>query len=191
MISFVKNLHFYVNCSILYLTFVSTAKYNKCTIFVYITGIFVILPKEKETTMRRLTLIMVLLTSIILLTGCGNADLELERSQLQTEIETLQTEVDTLQKTRAGLIQKDDIIYVIELEISQSHFSLDLGEHLKDSMNEITIPIQVSEEYYYSVEEGDTLSDEFRVGSLLFKGSIGSWDIKVAQKQIVNRTTTE
>lgn len=141
--------------------------------------------------MRRLTLIMVLLTSIILLTGCGNADLELERSQLQTEIETLQTEVDTLQKTRAGLIQKDDIIYVIELEISQSHFSLDLGEHLKDSLNEITIPIQVSEEYYYSVEEGDTLSDEFRVGSLLFKGSIGSWDIKVAQKQIVNRTTTE
>lgn len=141
--------------------------------------------------MRRLTLIMVLLTSIMLLTGCGNADLEFERSQLQTEIETLQTEVDTLQKTRAGLIQKDDIIYVIELEISQSHFSLDLGEHLKDSMNEITIPIQVSEEYYYSVEEGDTLSDEFRVGSLLFKGSIGSWDIKVAQKQIVNRTTTE
>lgn len=133
----------------------STAKYNKCTIFVYI------------------------------------ADLELERSQLQTEIETLQTEVDTLQKTRAGLIQKDDIIYVIELEISQSHFSLDLGEHLKDSMNEITIPIQVSEEYYYSVKEGDTLSDEFRVGSLLFKGSIGSWDIKVDKKQIVNRTTTE
>ena len=141
--------------------------------------------------MRRLTLIMVLLTSIMLLTGCGNADLELERSQLQTEIETLQTEVDTLQKTRAGLIQKDDIVYIVELEISQSHFSLDLDDYLKDSMNEITIPIQVSEEYYYSVEEGDTLSDEFRVGSLLFKGSIGSWDIKVAQKQIVNRTTTE
>ena len=58
-------------------------------------------------------------------------------------------------------------------------------------MNEITIPIQVSEEYYYSVEEGDTLNDEFRVGSLLFKGSIGSWDIKVDKKQIVNRATTE
>ena len=142
--------------------------------------------------MKRLTtLIMVLLTSIMLLTGCGNADLELERSQLQTEIETLQTEVDTLQKTRDGLIQKDDIVYIVELEISQSHFSLDLDDYLKDSMNEITIPIQVSEEYYYSVKEGDTLSDEFRVGSLLFKGSIGSWDIKVAKKQIVNRAATE
>lgn len=166
-----------------------TAKYNKCTILVYITDIFVILQKEKETIMKRFTLIMVLLISIILLAGCSNSDLELERSQLQSEIETLQAEVDTLQEIRDGLIQKDDIIYVLELEISQSHFTLELEEHLKDSMNKITIPIQVSEEYYYSIEEGDTLSDEFRVGSFIFKGSIGSWDIKVINKKTV--TTTE
>ena len=60
---------------------------------------------------------------------------------------------------------------------------------MKDSMNKITIPIQVSEEYYYSIEVGDTLSNEFRVGSFIFKGSIGSWDIKVVDKQTV--TTVE
>ena len=136
--------------------------------------------------MKRFTLIAVLLISIMLFAGCSNSDLELERSQLQSEIEALQAEVDTLQEVRDGLIQKDDIIYVIELEISQSHFTLDLEEHLKDSMNKITIPIQVSEEYYYSIEEGDTLSNEFRAGSFIFKGSIGSWDIKVINKQIVN-----
>ena len=114
---------------------------------------------------------------------------DLERSQLEAEIETLQSEVDALQKIRDELIQKDDIIYILELEISQSHFTLDLEEHLKDSMNKITIPIQVSEEYYYSIEEGDTLSNEFRVGSFIFKGSVGSWDIKVVNKQTV--TTTE
>ena len=135
--------------------------------------------------MKRFTLIMVLLISIILLAGCSNSDLELERSQLQSEIETLQGEVDTLQEIGDGLIQKDDIIYVLELEISQSHFTLDFEEHLKDSLNKITIPIQVSEEYYYSIEEGDTLSNEFRVGSFIFKGSIGSWDIKVINKQTV------
>lgn len=144
-----------------------------------------ILQKEKEAIMKRFTLIMVLLISIILLAGCSNSDLELERSQLQSEIETLQAEVDTLQEIRDGLIQKDDIIYVLELEISQSHFTLDFEEHLKDSLNKITIPIQVSEEYYYSIEEGDTLSNEFRVGSFIFKGSIGSWDIKVINKQTV------
>lgn len=58
--------------------------------------------------------------------GCGNrnSDLKSERSQLQTEIKPLQTEVDSLQKDSNGLIHKDDTIYLLELEISQSHFTL-------------------------------------------------------------------
>ena len=120
-----------------------------------------------------------------LLAGCNNEDLKTERSELQTEIDELQTDVDRLQEVRDGLIQKDEITYVIELEISQSHFSLDLEEHMKDCMNTITIPIQVSEEYYYSVEIGDILDDEFRIGSYVFKGSIGSWQVKVVDKKIV------
>ncbi len=153
----------------------------------YIIDIFVVFTKEKEHTMKRFALIIALLISIMSLAGCTNYDLEAERTQLQEEVDTLQAEVDSLQKIRDGLIQKEDILYVLEIEISQSHFSLDIGEHLKDSMNTITIPIQVSEEYYYSVKEGDTLNDEFRVGSFIFKGSIGSWNIKVVNKQVVNK----
>lgn len=138
--------------------------------------------------MERFTLTMVLLISIMFLAGCDSTDLEAEKSQLQSEIETLREEVDTLQKIRDGLIQEDDIIYIIVLKISQSHFTLDLDEYLKDSLNEITIPIQVSKEYYFSVEEGETLSNEFRVGSLIFRNSIGSWDIKVTKKEIVDTT---
>lgn len=174
--------------------------------------------KEKETTMIRFRLIMLLFISIMLFAACGNSnsDLESERSKLQTEITTLQTksktlqteikplqaEVDALQKNRDelqakvdalqkdsnGLIHKDDTIYILELEISQSHFTLNPKEHLKDSMNKITIPIQVSKEYYDSIKEGDTLSDEFRVGSFIFKGSIGNWNIKVVKKQAVTKT---
>ena len=165
-----------------------TAKYNKCTFLVYITDTFVILQKEKETTMKRFALIMATLISTVFFAGCSNLDLELERNQLQSEVETLRAEVNDLQKKRDELIQKDDIVYVIELEISQSHFTLDLGEHLKDSMNKITIPIQVSEEYYYSIEVGDTLSNEFRVGSFIFKGSIGSWNIEVIDKQAASKS---
>ncbi len=137
--------------------------------------------------MKRKSLILVIfiITTMCLLVGCNNEDLKTERSELQTEINELQTDVDRLQEVRDGLIQKDEIIYVIELEISQSHFSLDLEEHMKDYMNTITIPIQVSEEYYYSVEIGDILDDEFRIGSYVFKGSIGSWQIKVVDKKIV------
>ena len=95
-----------------------------------VTDILVTL-QEKETTMKRFIIIL-LFTTILLLTGCTNTDLELERSQLESEIETLQSEVDTLQRIRDGLIQKDDIIYIIELQISQSHITLDIDEILKD-----------------------------------------------------------
>lgn len=134
--------------------------------------------------MKRFILIG-LLISTMLFSGCGNSDLEYKKIQLQEEIATLQTEIDTLQEIRDGLIQKDDIVYVLEVEISQSHFTIDIGEHLKDGMNKITIPIQVSEEYYHSIEVGETLSDEFRVGSFMFKGSIGNWKVKVIDKQTV------
>ncbi len=54
-------------------------------------------------------------------------------------------------------------------------------------MNAITIPIEVSQEYYYSVEKGDILNSDLRVGSMVFKGSFGSWNIVVKDKQkIVN-----
>ncbi|MCI8640526.1 MAG: hypothetical protein HFJ59_01435 [Clostridia bacterium] len=137
--------------------------------------------------MKRFTLIMVLLISIMLLAGCGNSNLEAEKNHLQSEIDTLQAEVDTLEKIRDGLIQEDDIVYVIELQISQSHYTVDLNEHMKDLLNKITIPIQVSKEYYFSVKEGEILKNEFRVGSLIFKNSSGSWDIKVTSKEIVNK----
>lgn len=138
--------------------------------------------------MKRFKLMLVFLMFVILLTGCTNADLESERNALQEEVDDLKEQVDILQKTRDNLIEKDNIVYIIEVEISQSHFTLDLDEHLKDSMNKITIPIQVSEEYYFSIEEGDILSDEFRAGSFLFKGSIGNWKIEVIDKQIVDLT---
>ena len=83
----------------------------------------------------------------------------------------------------------DDISYVIELEISQTHLTLDLDEYLKDAANKITIPIEVSKKYYYSVEVGDVINDDLRVGSLLFKGSFGSWHVEVTDKQIVENTT--
>ena len=62
-------------------------------------------------------------------------------------------------------------------------------EYLKDATNKITIPIEVSKKYYYSVDVGDVINDDLRVGSLLFKGSFGSWHVEVTDKQIVENTT--
>lgn len=132
---------------------------------------------------RFLALVCMLVFSISILVSCSSD--EYQKQELQSEIEALEKEIDELQSIRDGLISKDDVSYIIEVEVSQTHFTLDIDEHLKDSMNTITIPIEVSQEYYYSVEVGETLSDDLRVGSLIFKGSYGNWNIVVKDKQTV------
>ena len=99
------------------------------------------------------------------------AQLEAERDQLNEEI--LNTKIDN------GLAK-----YVITFNIKQTHFTLDLGEHLKDAMNDISIEIPVDKEYYDSVEIGDTIDNSFRVGSFIWKGSFGNWKVTVESKDV-------
>ena len=49
----------------------------------------------------------------------------------------------------------------------------------------LSIQIPVDKEYFDSVNVGDVIDDRFRMGSLIFKGSFGSWDITVEDKQIL------
>ena len=116
----------------------------------------------------------------VTLSGCSKtetvtnedvAKLEAERDQLNEEI--LNTKIDN------GLAK-----YVITFNIKQTHFTLDIGEHLKDAMNDISIEIPVDKEYYDSVEVGDTIDDSFRVGSFIWKGSFGNWKVTVESKDI-------
>lgn len=99
------------------------------------------------------------------------AQLEAERDLLNEEI--LNTKIDN------GLAK-----YVITFNIKQTHFTLDIGEHLKDAMNDISIEIPVDKEYYDSVEVGDTIDDSFRVGSFIWKGSFGNWKVTIESKNI-------
>ena len=122
-----------------------------------------------------------------ILTGCGD-----NREYLNEEIDGLKVEISELENQRDLL--KSEIVdikvengtakYVVTFNIKQSHFTLDLSEHMKDEMNDISIQIPVDKEYYDSVEVGDTIADDFRMGSLVMKGSFGNWDITVEDKEI-------
>lgn len=72
--------------------------------------------------------------------------------------------------------------YIVELEISQLHYTLSLSEHVKDAMNKFTIEIPVDKDFYNSVSIGETLDSEFRVGSMLLRGSYGKWKVRVVNK---------
>jgi len=63
--------------------------------------------------------------------------------------------------------------YIVEFEIKQSHFTLDISEHLKDSINKLTFEVPVDKDYYNKVRVGQEITDSFRMGSFVMKGSIG------------------
>lgn len=72
---------------------------------------------------------------------------------------------------------------VITLELSQIHYTLNMLQHLKDSMNTVTFDIPVDREFYKSVKVGDVLNKDFRTGSLILKGSFGSWRVVIKGKR--------
>ena len=136
--------------------------------------------------MKKHVVVLIAMIAIIL-SGCSKTETvsNEEITKLESEIAQLEAERDRLNeeilntKTDNGLAK-----YVITFNIKQTHFTLDIGEHLKDSMNDISIEIPVNKEYYDSVEVGDTIDDSFRMGSFIWKGSFGNWKVTVESKDI-------
>ena len=125
-------------------------------------------------------------------TACGASpeqELKQEYSLLQDQYAALQEEVAELESYRDSLKdvieQEDKPAYVITFEVSQSHLTLDIGTLIKDAINTTEFEVMVDKRYYDSVEIGQSINSDFRIGSLLMKGSIGSWDIKVADKKVM------
>lgn len=139
-------------------------------------------------------IVSILLVTALLFTGCMSQEekLSAEVISLKNEKSALQDEITQIEKQIASLneivvskkVETDTAKYIITLKIKQVHYSLDFTEHIKDSLNELTIRIPVDKEYYNEVEIGDVIDDSFRMGSLLAKGSAGKWKITVENKEI-------
>lgn len=113
--------------------------------------------------------------------------LKQEQQDLNTQILNKNSELTNINNkiSQQNKILNGTAKYIMKINISQTHLTLSVSEHLKDAMNDIDIYIEVSEEYYNKYNVGDTIADDFRVGSMIFKGSFGNWKVKVADKQIV------
>ena len=123
----------------------------------------------------------------ITLSGCSKTETVMNEdvAKLESEIAQLEAERDRLNEEILDTkIDNNLAKYVITFNVKQTHFTLDIGEHLKDAMNDISIEIPVDKEYYDSVEVGDTIDDSFRVGSFIWKGSFGNWKVTVESKDI-------
>lgn len=135
---------------------------------------------------KKILMIIMSITLCSSLIGCDNREhLENEIVELETEITQLKSQRNSLKDEIANIkVENGSAKYVITFNIRQSHFTLDIGQHLKDEMNDISIQIPVDKEYYDSVNVGDTIADDFRMGSFIMKGSFGNWNVTVEDKEI-------
>lgn len=117
--------------------------------------------------------------------GCKSTP-EKERDNLKAEITQLKAEKAEISDDIKQLKDSSGVErYMVTIEIKQSHFSLDISEHMKDEANAVEITIPVDKAFYNKVDEGTVIDDSFRAGSFWMKGSLGSWDIKVIDKEII------
>lgn len=115
--------------------------------------------------------------AMCILSGCSSTSDYVESDVIQeTPVPAQTSEIE---------IEPGETKYFITLNISQSHFTLDLKQHFKDAMNDVDIEIMVDKDYYDSFEIGDSVNDDFRWGSFISSGSIGNWDITVSNKREV------
>ena len=136
--------------------------------------------------MKKYAIVLIAMVAITL-SGCSKTETVTNEdvAKLESEIAQLEAERDRLNEEILDTkIDNNLAKYVIVFNIKQTHFTLDIGEHLKDAMNDISIEIPVDKEYYDSVEVGDTIDDSFRVGSFIWKGSFGNWKVTIESKDI-------
>lgn len=74
--------------------------------------------------------------------------------------------------------------YLVTLQLKQSTFTLDIGEHIKNKMNASTMTIAVDKRFYDKVRVGQELSNTFKSGSLLFNGDFSRMKVTVTNKRI-------
>lgn len=137
--------------------------------------------------MKKVILVVTVLLLLVMFVGCSqnNEHLEQQRDQLMSEITDLSEQKAAIEADITNIKEENGVAkYIITFRIKQSHFTLDISEHIKDSMNEITFDVPVDKEYYDSVSVGSVINDDFRMGSLVMHGSFGSWNVTVDKKEI-------
>lgn len=150
------------------------------------------------TTTRILVTCILLSLLCLVAAACAPDDRAKRAHKLEVENQSLTRQINLVQALRVQestslgecqlaldkLTHGQEPTYTVRFKLSQSHFTLDPFEHVKDHMNAIEFSMPVSREFYEKVHPGSEIVDSFRAGSFLFRGSLGSWDLHVVGKHV-------
>lgn len=73
-------------------------------------------------------------------------------------------------------------VYMVELDIRNSSFSLSIGKHIRNAMNAFQMEIPVDKDFYDKVKPGQEIASNFKTASFFMKGSISSVRVTVVRK---------
>ncbi len=76
-------------------------------------------------------------------------------------------------------------VYMVELDIRNSSFSLDLGKHIRNAMNAMQIEIPVDKKFYDAVKPNTEVAKSFKTASFIMKGSVSSIKVTCVRKWTV------
>lgn len=80
----------------------------------------------------------------------------------------------------------DGPIYVLVIEAHQVTATLDIGEHIKNKINNIELRIPVDKRFYNCINVGESLTENnFKMGSLIFNGDASVLNFTVKEKLII------
>lgn len=112
--------------------------------------------------------------------------LEAQIVSLNEEKSKISNEINELNKKEIQIAEDKGLVYyIVTFEARQTHLSLDISEHLKDAANAYTFQVPVDKTFYDSVSIGQEYTREFRAGSMLLKGTLGSNKITIVGKEKV------
>ena len=108
-------------------------------------------------------------------------DLKGDYTALKSEYDVLSSLVA---QAKLDITPEENKRYIFTLELKQSHISLNLKDHLKDTLNAVDFDIAVDKQYYDSYNKGDEVLSDFRTGSFVTSGKASNWKITVKNKRV-------
>jgi len=122
----------------------------------------------------------------VLQSQIGAVTQDTERARTETENLTraaadLQSDNKVLQAMKDGR----GVHYVLHVSIRQVSYSFSISKQLRDAVNEEEFDLPTDRVTYEHTNPGDDLFESFRKGSAIFRGTLGSWRLKVVSKRIV------
>lgn len=93
-------------------------------------------------------------------------------------------DIEKIKEDEMKKIKQTRPVHHVTFEFTQSSFTLNIAQHIRNAANAFDFTVPVTEEFYNSVRKGQELQSKFKTASFILGGHIGSRKVYVKDKFI-------